>query len=39
MTQKIKAMNKQFGARLTRLKEHLLPPLKLQIDKLIRNAS
>jgi len=28
MTREIEAMNKQYGARRTRLKEHLLPPLK-----------
>jgi len=28
MTREIKAMSNQYGARRTRLKEHLLPPLK-----------
>jgi len=32
MTQEIKAINKQYGTRRSRLSEHLLLPLKLQID-------
>jgi len=28
MTLEIEAMNKQYGARRTRFREHLLPPLK-----------
>jgi len=33
MTREIKTMNKQYGARRTRLKEHLLPPLKKKEKK------